>query len=106
MRWEDQRRSDNVEDRRGMKVRGGMGGGLGIGTIVIVLIVSWLTGANPLTLFQMAGGLSGGGEQAPAEQGQMGAPTGDPQAAVAGSAGRATEPPPRRPTGPAAWCRG
>ena len=68
MRWEDQRRSDNVEDRRGMKVRGGMGGGLGIGTIVIVLIVSWLTGANPLTLFQMAGGLSGGGEQAPAEQ--------------------------------------
>ena len=83
MRWEDQRRSDNVEDRRGMKVRGGMGGGLGIGTIVIVLIVSWLTGANPLTLFQMAGGLSGGGEQAPAEQGQMGAPTGDPQAEFA-----------------------
>ena len=32
MRWEDQRRSDNVEDRRGMRVPGGMAGG-GIGTI-------------------------------------------------------------------------
>ena len=77
MRWEDQRRSDNVEDRRGMRVPGGVAGG-GIGTIVIVLIVSWLTGANPLTLLQMAGG--GGGSEAPAQQGQVGAPTGDPQA--------------------------
>ena len=81
MRWEDQRRSDNVEDRRGMRVPGGVAGG-GIGTIVIVLIVSWLTGANPLTLLQMAGGVSGGSE-APAQQGQVGAPTGDPQAEFA-----------------------
>ena len=79
MRWEDQRRSDNVEDRRGMRVPGGVAGG-GIGTIVIVLIVSWLTGANPLTLLQMAGGAGGGGSEAPAQQGQVGAPTGDPQA--------------------------
>ncbi len=78
MRWEDQRRSDNVEDRRGMRVPGGVAGG-GIGTIVIVLIVSFLTGTNPLTLLQMAGGAGGGGE-APAQQGQVGAPTGDPQA--------------------------
>ncbi len=82
MRWEDQRRSDNVEDRRGMRVPGGVAGG-GIGTIVIVLIVSWLTGANPLTLLQMAGGVGGGGSQAPAQQGQVGAPTGDPQAEFA-----------------------
>ena len=81
MRWEDQRRSDNVEDRRGMRVPGGVAGG-GIGTIVIVLIVSWLTGANPLTLLQMAGG-AGGGSEAPAQQGQVGAPTGDPQAEFA-----------------------
>ena len=81
MRWEDQRRSDNVEDRRGMRVPGGVAGG-GIGTIVVVLIVSWLTGANPLTLLQMAGGVSGGSE-APAQQGQVGAPTGDPQAEFA-----------------------
>ena len=82
MRWEDQRRSDNVEDRRGMRVPGGVAGG-GIGTIVIVLIVSWLTGANPLTLLQMAGGIGGGGSEAPAQQGQVGAPTGDPQAEFA-----------------------
>ncbi len=78
MRWENQRRSGNVEDRRGMRLPGG-GGGLGVGTVVVVLVVSWLTGANPLTLFQMAGGLGGGGE-APVEQGQVGAPTNDPQA--------------------------
>ena len=81
MRWENQRRSGNVEDRRGMRVPGGVAGG-GIGTIVVVLIVSWLTGANPLTLLQMAGGVSGGSE-APAQQGQVGAPTGDPQAEFA-----------------------
>lgn len=80
MRWEDQRRSDNVEDRRGMKA--GRRGGLGIGTILVVLVVSWLTGANPLTLFQMAGGLGGGGA-APQGEGQMGAPVNDPQAEFA-----------------------
>ena len=91
MRLEDQRRSDNVEDRRGMRV-GGVGGGMGIGTIVVVLIISYITGANPLTLFQMAGGLSGGsGSQAPAEPGKMGAPTGDPQAEFAAAVLGSTE---------------
>ena len=65
-----------------MRVPGGVAGG-GIGTIVIVLIVSWLTGANPLTLLQMAGGIGGGGSEAPAQQGQVGAPAGDPQAEFA-----------------------
>ena len=37
MRWEGQRRSGNVEDRRGMRVPGGMAGG-GIGTIVVVML--------------------------------------------------------------------
>ncbi len=82
MRWEDQRRSQNVEDRRGMRVPGGMAGG-GIGTIVIVLIISWLTGANPLMLFQVADGLSGGGQQAPVQPGPTGAPSNDPQAEFA-----------------------
>jgi uncharacterized protein len=78
MRWEDQRRSDNVEDRRGMRVPGGMGGGMGIGTVVIVLLISWVTGTNPLTLLQLAGGLGGG--EAPVQEGQRGAPQNDPQA--------------------------
>lgn len=84
MRLEDQRASQNVEDRRGMRAAGGrMGGGLGLGTIVIVLLISWVTGTNPLTLFQLAGGLSGGGASAPVEQGRTGAPTDDPQALFA-----------------------
>lgn len=84
MRLEDQRASDNVEDRRGMRVGGGrLGGGMGLGTIVVVLLISWVTGTNPLTLFQLAGGLSGGGGAAPVEQGRTGAPTDDPQAVFA-----------------------
>ena len=84
MRLEDQRASQNVEDRRGMRAAGArMGGGLGLGTIVIVLLISWVTGTNPLTLFQLAGGLSGGGASAPVEQGRTGAPTDDPQAIFA-----------------------
>lgn len=75
MRLEDQRASDNVEDRRGMGgPRGRIGGGMGIGTVVVVLLVSWITGANPLTLFQMAGGLSGGGTPTQSEPGRQGAP--------------------------------
>jgi len=57
MRWIGRRQSTNVDDQRGS---GGGGGGLpgglftkgGLGMIVIVLIISWLTGANPLTLLQ------------------------------------------------------
>jgi predicted metalloprotease len=79
MRWEDQRRSGNIEDRRGMRVPGGMGGGVGIGTVVVVLLVSFLTGTNPLTLLQIATGTDDGGG-APVEQGRVGAPTNDPQA--------------------------
>ena len=80
MRWEDQRRSDNVEDRRGMSV-GRVGGVGGIGTIVVVLLISWVTGTNPLTLLQIANGMSGG--EAPAQEGQVGAPSNDPQAEFA-----------------------
>jgi predicted metalloprotease len=62
MRWRDMRQSDNVEDRRGMGGFGGFGGGgfrpsgmgglggLGLGGIVIVLLISWLFGVNPLSL--------------------------------------------------------
>ncbi|MDO5288215.1 MAG: neutral zinc metallopeptidase [Pseudomonadota bacterium] len=59
MRWEGNRQSSNVEDRRGAG-GGGMGFGgrsIGIGTIVIALIGGWILGVNPLTLL---GILSGG----------------------------------------------
>lgn len=51
MRWESQRESDNVEDRRGMGRVGGTG--LGIGGIVLVLAISYFTGTNPLTILNM-----------------------------------------------------
>ena len=81
MRWEGQRRSDNVEDRRGVRVPGGMAGG-GIGTVLVVMLISWVTGVNPLLLFQMADGL-GGGSPAPTQTGPTGAPANDPQAEFA-----------------------
>ena len=74
MKWEGNRESDNVEDRR--SGGGGGGGGLlggrsiGIGTIVIALVGGWALGINPLTIL---GVLSGGGgteqvQQAPAQR--------------------------------------
>lgn len=62
MRMDDQRSSDNVEDRRGSGMGGGglrLGGGrMGLGTIAIALVASYFLGVNPLTVLQM---LSGGG---------------------------------------------
>lgn len=85
MRWEGNRRSDNVEDRRGEG--GGRGGfplggrGIGLGTVAIAVVAGWIFGINPLTVLSM---LSGGpGLEAPTSQ-QAPAPAPpaeDPQAA-------------------------
>ncbi len=66
MKWEDFRRSDNVEDRRG---GGGFGGGrlpggrggLGIGGLIIVGLIAWATGINPAVLIGGAEILMGDG---------------------------------------------
>ena len=66
MKWEGNRESDNVEDRRS---GGGGGGGsplfggrsIGIGTIVVALVGGWVLGINPLTILGL---LSGGGQPA------------------------------------------
>jgi predicted metalloprotease len=51
MRWEDDRKSENVEDRRGIGLsRGVMGGG--IGTIIIVLVALYF-GVDPSTLLNL-----------------------------------------------------
>jgi uncharacterized protein len=58
MRWQGQRQSENIEDRRGLgPVSLGGAGGLGIGGIVLVLAVSYFTGINPLALIDMMSGL-------------------------------------------------
>lgn len=50
MRWENGRRSDNVEDRRGMRVsRGKMGGG--IGTLILVLVALYF-GVDPSVILE------------------------------------------------------
>lgn len=69
MLWKGRRQSSNIEDRRGMGgmrlpgggMRGGRigGGGLGLGGIVILLIVAWVLGINPLAL--LSGELDSGG---------------------------------------------
>jgi uncharacterized protein len=55
MRWSTGRRSENVEDRRGMGPAGRAGsiGGLGL---LLVLGISLFTGINPLALIEMLGG--------------------------------------------------
>ena len=68
MKWEGNRESDNVEDRRGDgdgENGGGSGGGfgfggrsVGIGTIVVALLGGWVFGINPMTILNV---LSGGG---------------------------------------------
>jgi len=60
MRMDDQRESDNLEDRRGSG-GGGLrlgGGRMGLGTIAIALVASYFLGINPITVINM---LSGGG---------------------------------------------
>ena len=72
MKWEGNRESSNVEDRRGDDGGAGFGGGgllggrsIGIGTIVVALLGGWAFGINPLTLLGM---LSGGAPTAQVQQ--------------------------------------
>lgn len=60
MRWESGRRSDNVEDRRGIGVGRGVAGG-GIGVVVLALIAMFF-GVDPSVVLNQAGNI------APAEQ--------------------------------------
>jgi uncharacterized protein len=79
MRWDDFRRSDNVEDSRGDEGGGfggggGMGipiggGGLGIGTVVVLGLIGWALGIDPSILIGGAELVNGGRHsQQPYEQ--------------------------------------
>jgi predicted metalloprotease len=63
MRWDDFRRSDNIEDVRGggggFHIPGG-GGGLGIGTIVVLGLIGYALGIDPRLLIGGAEMVSGG----------------------------------------------
>ena len=66
MRLDDERESDNVEDRRGAGGRRGVGvgGGVGIGTVILALAASYFLGIDPSVLL----GLFSGGDMALAPQ--------------------------------------
>ena len=72
MRYDDFRRSDDIEDRRddsgGMGGGGGMGlpmggGGLGIGAIIVLGLIGYAFGIDPRILIGGAEILTGGGNQ-------------------------------------------
>jgi predicted metalloprotease len=102
MRYDDFRRSDDIEDRRGDD--GGMtgggggfglpmgGGGLGIGTIIVLGLIGYAFGIDPRILIGGAEILTGGG--APSyqtdrhvSQGKTGAPTDEMGSMISGILG-------------------
>ena len=77
MRYDDFRRSGDIEDRRDDDGGGGGGGGfglpiggggLGIGTIIVLGLIGWAVGIDPRVLIGGAEILSGGGSQSPSIQ--------------------------------------
>jgi len=63
MRWQGGQQSENIEDRRGSKAPVMVGGG--IMTLVLLLVV-WLLGGDPMALMQqMQQGQPGGGQAGP-----------------------------------------
>jgi predicted metalloprotease len=104
MRYDDFRRSDNIDDRRndggfggggggGFGFPMGGGGGLGIGTVIVLGLIGWAVGIDPRILIGGAEILSGGG-QAPTYQtdrrsspAKTGAPTDEMGSMIAGVLG-------------------
>ncbi len=93
MEWENFRRSDNVEDRRGdgdsgdtgggLSLPGGIGAGhLGLGAIIVLGLIGWALGIDPRVLIGGAEMIQGGGQgsqtaqnaPAPQSQGTTGVP--------------------------------
>lgn len=56
MRWRSSGPSRNVEDRRGQKATYRRGGSLGCGGIILILLISYIMGWDPIPLLQMSGG--------------------------------------------------
>ena len=60
MKWQRARRSSNVDDRRGQRISAGGIGGLGLGGVAVVLVISLVTGTNPMTLLGFLSQVDGG----------------------------------------------
>ena len=90
MRWENKRRSSNIEDRRSGGRRGlAGGGGIGLGAIVIALVAWGVFGINPLTTLSL---LSGDASPVATQQAPAGAPpANDPNATFVSTVLASTE---------------
>jgi len=100
MRYDDFRRSDDIEDRRG-EDGGGMGGGfglpmggggLGIGTVIVLGLIGYAFGIDPRILIGGAEILTGGGAPSyqsdrPSSQAKRGAPTDEMGSMISGILG-------------------
>ena len=82
MRLDDINESDQVEDRRGQGgfTGGGMraGGGLGLGTVIVLGLIGWAFGINPAVLIggaEMVQGMRNGGSQQVSQPGRTGRPS-------------------------------
>jgi uncharacterized protein len=79
MKWEGNRQSDNIEDRRGSTGGFGIGGrGIGIGTVIVALVGGLMFGIDPFTMLSI---ISGGGGTVQ-EQGSAPAPPPDDRRAA------------------------
>src|SRR6202521_3557615 len=83
MRYDDFRRSDDIDDRRGDDGGGGGGGGfglpmggggLGIGTVIVLGLVGWAFGIDPRVLIGGAEILTGGSQSSSYQDDRRSAP--------------------------------
>src|SRR5512143_4180175 len=91
MRMEGREESENVEDRRGMRIPGGAGTGIGCFGLLAVLVISWLTGADPRQILGLIGAVQ---QSVPQTEQQVpaGAPSkNDPQAVFVAQVLKGTE---------------
>jgi predicted metalloprotease len=91
MRMEGREESQQVEDRRGMRIPGGRGAGFGCFGLLAVLVIALLTGADPNQLLGLLGIVE---QMTPATQQQVPAgvpPQDDPQARFVSQVLKGTE---------------
>jgi predicted metalloprotease len=77
MRWRGTRQSENVRDLRGRSAGfGARAGGLGIGGVLLLMLLTYLAGGDPLSLLTqipVESGSNAGGAPAPGEPDEAGA---------------------------------
>jgi predicted metalloprotease len=78
MLWKKGRQSDNVEDRRGMRI-GGPRMKLSVGTLAVILLISFALGENPLELLALL--TQGGGRDSFTTEAPSAPPPGNDEAA-------------------------